>query len=671
MTLLFLFLSLLIGINIKVSIVVCVIEILALCVFVWYRFSLKFSLLCLITCSVGFGISYIKPNFNKEIYRSVVIETKENYYIVSSSLEKLYIYEKENEREIGDIIELCGYKKDLSFSTLESGFDFKEYLNNKGIYSELVVTNCNVVFSTPFKIKAIKKQFLNNFNEDTKAVVSTILFGESQASNTTTLIKNMHLYRLISNSGIFLYATFALISFLLSFLFKDKYCSLASIAIFGVYSIFTFPRFVVIKFLLLKVMRWINDYPLKKKFKYLDLLTISGIFFLLIDYHLGYQDSFLLAYLIPIISLFVNSSFIKTKKVKKKVILFIAISLFFIPFEIQFSNEFSPFSYLLTVVLVPFFVIYGILALLSFLHIPIYNGLNSYTAFINKALSSVNSVIFKLYVPPPNGLEILLYELILIGIIYVFSIKLKPLCILSSMSFACLFGLYLIPVRNQFINYVDFINVGQGDSCLIKYNNNTILIDTGGSSYKDIATECLIPFFKKNQIYKLDYVIITHNDLDHNGALQSLTSNFKVKNVINDYKCFPLQINGLVINNLNTFDHEWDDDNESSLVLTFEVSKIKYLVMGDAPKKIENLIIKKYPNLDCDVLKIGHHGSNTSSSETFIKTVTPNDAIISCGLNNNYGHPHSEVLSILKKHHIHIRRTDKEGTICYATYVWV
>ena len=87
--------------------------------------------------------------------------------------------------------------------------------------------------------------------------------------------------------------------------------------------------------------------------------------------------------------------------------------------------------------------------------------------------------------------------------------------------------------------------------------------------------------------------------------------------------------------------------------------------MGDAPKEIEKKIIKDNKNIKCDYLKVGHHGSNTSTCEEFVKTIKPKEAIISCGYKNFYNHPHKEVIDILNKYNVKIKRTDIEGTIKY------
>ena len=87
--------------------------------------------------------------------------------------------------------------------------------------------------------------------------------------------------------------------------------------------------------------------------------------------------------------------------------------------------------------------------------------------------------------------------------------------------------------------------------------------------------------------------------------------------------------------------------------------------MGDAPIKIERAIMKDNKYIPCDILKVGHHGSKTSTSDDFVKYLSPKVGVISCGKNNYYGHPHQVVIAILKKYHVEIRRTDLESTITF------
>ena len=168
------------------------------------------------------------------------------------------------------------------------------------------------------------------------------------------------------------------------------------------------------------------------------------------------------------------------------------------------------------------------------------------------------------------------------------------------------------------------------------------------------------------KIYSIDYLLITHEDFDHNGAKDSLMNNYKVSNVVDREECFPLKVGNVLINNLNPYAFTNDrGENNSSLVLDFTLAGQKFLLMGDASKDIEKAILRIYPTIDCDILKVGHHGSNTSSGFDFIKTISPREAVISVGKNNNYGHPHLDVLNTLRHFGVVIRRTDLEGTICY------
>ena len=331
------------------------------------------AIITLVASLFGVGLSFIRPSFNKEAYLSVVTETKDNYFIASSTFEKFYVYQKDNAYEIGDIISLKGEKKKLDFAVLESDFDFKDYLNKKGVYSQFYPERIEVKFKTPFRLHQIKKEFLSHFDNSSKALIGSILFSMGSDDEIYNSGKELHLFRLLSNSGIYLYLLYSLFSFILGYLIKkDKAKEMVLIILFVPVLIFSFPRFVVIKFVFLKLFRWINEYVLKKRFDYLEILSISGIIFLLINYYFAYQDSFVLSYFIPIEALLFNNSFKGVKKFKKKVLIGGLILLSFIPFSMSYYHEIAPFSFLFQILLTPFFSIYYFLSLLAFIHVPIY-----------------------------------------------------------------------------------------------------------------------------------------------------------------------------------------------------------------------------------------------------------------------------------------------------------
>ena len=225
-----------------------------------------------------------------------------------------------------------------------------------------------------------------------------------------------------------------------------------------------------------------------------------------------------------------------------------------------------------------------------------------------------------------------------------------------------------LPINNYVYDYLYAIDVGQGDCSLIVHKNKTILIDTGGLTYEDIASTTLIPFFKKVHVNKIDYVICSHSDHDHIGALDSLKQLTKVKTIINERNQFPLNVDGLIFENLNNYDYK--NENDSSLVNKFTFIGLTFLYMGDASTAIEKKIVRDYDLSDVDIIKLGHHGSSTSTSEELLDATTPKEVIISLGHNNYYGFPNKVVLERLNKRNIKIRRSDIEGTIIYKKLVF-
>ena len=115
--------------------------------------------------------------------------------------------------------------------------------------------------------------------------------------------------------------------------------------------------------------------------------------------------------------------------------------------------------------------------------------------------------------------------------------------------------------------------------------------------------------------------------------------------------------------NLNIYKNMRNDENLKSCVFKFKLQDKTFLIMGDAPKEIEKMIIKDNKELTVDYLKVGHHGSNTSTDESFISSINPKVAIISCGYKNKFNHPSKETIDILLKYKISIKRTDIDDTI--------
>lgn len=242
-----------------------------------------------------------------------------------------------------------------------------------------------------------------------------------------------------------------------------------------------------------------------------------------------------------------------------------------------------------------------------------------------------------------------------------------------------------------------FIDVGQGDAILITSMSGNMLIDTSESGER----EKLVAYLDSAHIKSLKYVVFTHTDADHIGSADYIIENYDVQNVIlPDYvattKTYERMMDAIEAKNVNliligqdedcersgyTFrlgslvntvlspTKDYDDPNDMSIVIKSVYGSTSVMFTGDAEETPEEDILKVWSKSDlkCNVLKVGHHGSSSSTTKEFLDAVDPSIAVISCGEGNKYGHPHDEVIERLEEKGITIYRTDKQGTIVLKT----
>ncbi|EOU2021317.1 MBL fold metallo-hydrolase [Clostridium perfringens] len=234
---------------------------------------------------------------------------------------------------------------------------------------------------------------------------------------------------------------------------------------------------------------------------------------------------------------------------------------------------------------------------------------------------------------------------------------------------------------------ISYMDVGQGDAAYIKVNGNDILIDAGPRSNSKELLEQL----KAKNIDDFELVIATHPHEDHIGGMVDVFKEYEVKafyspkithttktyeNLVKAVKDEGLKTKelkgGMVIDlgegaKFEVFTpqkSEYEELNDYSPIMKLSFGDTSYLFTGDAQKLAEEEALAKYKNsLDSDVIKFGHHGSSSSSSNAFIEAVSPKYGIISCAKDNKYGHPHRETLDIIKKYNIKTFRTDTDGEI--------
>lgn len=214
------------------------------------------------------------------------------------------------------------------------------------------------------------------------------------------------------------------------------------------------------------------------------------------------------------------------------------------------------------------------------------------------------------------------------------------------------------------------VDVGQGDCVHVRSNGGiNVMLDGGGSKYKNIGKLVLKPYLQQNRIGSLDIAGITHEDIDHSKGIKDLKKIYNIKNYVEGAYAGELaKGSGIRVRVLWPFEDdeiEAGQDNEASSVFRIDVEGMSILVTGDIGIETEKKLIKKYNGSDMlkvDVLKIGHHGSKYSTSDEFLKAVNPKLALIGVG-KNNYGHPSNSVIDKLKKNDIILYRTDVHGAI--------
>ncbi|MPQ44965.1 ComEC/Rec2 family competence protein [Clostridium tarantellae] len=235
---------------------------------------------------------------------------------------------------------------------------------------------------------------------------------------------------------------------------------------------------------------------------------------------------------------------------------------------------------------------------------------------------------------------------------------------------------------------VSYIDIGQGDSELIQVNGKNLLIDAGPTK----SADKLIKYLKSRNVKTLDYVVATHPHEDHIGGMVKVLENFDVKNflapkVIHNTKTFENMVKavkkkGLKIETLKAGDGDkfnlgkgvkvevfspnkdsYEDLNDYSPIMKITFGNNSFLFTGDAEATAEKEVLDKKYNLKADVIKVGHHGSHSSSTPEFIKAVNPSIAIMSLATDNKYGHPHKETIETFSKQGIKTYQTNLDGNI--------
>lgn len=590
--------------------------------------------------------------------------------------EKLLITYKYQDKEFnnlsyGDKIKVKGILITPSKNTNQNTFNYQKYLYHKKIYYLVKASSINKIANNHNYLYTIKNTLYQKIDKlKSSNYIKTLLFCDNTLSKE---IKESYrtngISHLFSVSGMHINFFVSIIYLYLNKITYNKRIKYLITNIFIITYLILFPSSSLLRSAVMSILYSIN-YLLKLKIKKMDILLLTLGVSILINPFIIYDLGYIYSYTITFFLVLSSSTLKKKSKINKIIYISLLSFLVSIPITIYNSFEINIISILLNIILVPIISIIILpLTILTYIF-PILdsilylftNTLETISLFISKI--NITKIIF----PKPSLLIIVLYY-----IIFLLSYQNKKYFYLNII---LLIIIYISPYLNSNFEVVMF-EVGEADCHLIKYpyNKNTILIDTGKNEYK-IKNE-VIPYLKSIGIKKIDYLIITHGDEDHIGGSITLINNFQVKNVILNKGTFtdiekeliknlnkkkiPYQINK---NKINLSNHtiyllnntKYNNENDNSIITYFTYQKYKFLYMGDASITTEDNLLENYNLNNISILKVGHHGSNTSSSKDFISQINPSISLISVGANNIYHHPNKEVINNLSQSRIY--RTD-------------
>lgn len=559
-------------------------------------------------------------------------------------------------------------------------FNYKKYLYNKRVYYTLKIDSIKILNenSNPFiKLKNRVIKHVNSYKDSTYLYAFILGKTELISDEVLTSYRENGISHLFALSGLHVSIFSSILLFILKKLRFKEILNYVLIFIFLLlFSFITGFSPSILRATLLFFLLSINK-VFYLNIRTLDILYLVFIILVIINPFIIYNLSFILSFTAAFFLIF-SSDLLKGKNYFVSLFKVSLLSYFAsLPLSIYYFGYTNLLGTILNLVFVPLvsFVVFP-LTLLTFIISKFYSILNITTNLLESLSLLFNKFKIIIYFPRIN----LIFVFIYLSILMLYIKFKKKICLYLIIVLLIFFKIRPYMDNNTYIYYID---VGQGDSILVvtPHLKKTILIDTGGivsfnENYKsNIVKNKTIPFFRRIGINKVDYLFLTHGDYDHAGEANELLSNFCVKKVfinkgninniekkINNKEVLRLKnfvIDNIKVNSLNN--NVFNNENDDSTILLFNIYDYKFLFMGDASIKTEEYLLNNYILPNVDILKVGHHGSYTSTSTDFINVIKPKYSVISVGENNMYKHPNKSVLDILDN--TKLFRTDVDGTI--------
>lgn len=613
-------------------------------------------------------------------------------------------------------------------ATIPNGFQYDQFLKTKGINAIFLpqsITSCSKKESHSYFLSTMRQKGLRFLEEyipkSSVGIVQALIFGERELIDPETLrdFQTLGIIHLLAISGLHVQTLLACLFWcMLRAGVTRERARLLLLCFLPIYACLTGAAPSVLRACLMAGLYLIIT-SLPREMKQPSAMVLSVTFLLLLAIHplylfdIGFQLSYVVTFFILLSSRILSKA--KSAVMQLFLISFVA-QLASLPVLLYHFHQFSLLSVPLNMIFVPFYTtIVMPLSLLFFLlsivyfplgqklfqlldlviqfshqlsaHMAVFDGLN--LIFMKSTwwhvLLEVGSIVFLLFVLECKT--------------SVKSYAVPILCLIVVL------GVHYFTPNFHNKGEVTMLDVGQGDSLFIQLPNRKghLLVDTGGRlsfeqepwkkrrKISTIGEQTIIPFLHSKGITKLDILILTHADQDHMGEAVRLMKRNKVKRLAvpkgfarspEDARILKVAAeNGIPIDELERGDklkvggqafevlhpapRQVTSKNNDSLVLTFTLGGKRFMLTGDLEQEGERDILKAYPHLRADVLKVGHHGSKGSTSEEWLQHLMPSYALISAGEGNRYQHPHQEVMKKLNDGKIRVFRTDIEGSVTY------
>ena len=632
-------------------------------------------------------------------------------YIGKYDKKKFYVFSQKKFR-IGDVVN-CNFEiRAPSWQRNYGGFDYAFTLKTKGIDGNIKINKVfEVQHSKSFyyaycnKIVDLRIEINNFFNKNLKkdlaSIIIGILIGDKSGMDGRVIedFQNANLSHLMAVSGAHFIYVVGFLEYICKFL-KNKRKS----QVFFIIGILFFMKLTqytpsVVRAGIMTIMAILSSVFKRKSDIYTNLAISSLVLIIKNPYSifdigaiLSFSGVLGIAYFQDKFKLIYQNYEGRFLWLLDSISITIAANIFIIPIMVYYYNTISFTFIIANLVVAP---LLGVLIILGFItFIFKFKFLIVLLSFILKLFFFLVKFMGKL----PFSTVLVCYGSFIFVIAYYFIvyflIKRKMLLAILTIVVMIIANFNFLPKNKLYINFVD---VGQGDCMLIRYNGMNFLIDSGGgisAEDYDVGKNTLLPYLIDRKVYKIDYIIVSHFDADHCRAFLHVMKYIKVKNAIiaKQFKNSRMYSEFLEIANKKKIniiyvkenDHFKFKDfridiynpndeaimenvmNNNAILNMLRFGRINILCTGDLEKIAEDAIITRYSNsniLKADILKVGHHGSITSTSDDFLKLIMPRMALIGCGKNNKFGHPNQFILNKLSAIGCKIYRTDLNGEI--------